>query len=227
MPYIYYGLDPINMKKVITAATIMLLFTAASVTTTFAKSAQSLGSSDKYFDKWCNNNKPNAPLEKKVICDLMRRVNALEDLEAEKEQMIVYDYDGNELGVYAGEYSLIYTYVHYPNLDKLLPIDTRPYDNPGKLGHTASLYYLEPDCAGDPYVYSYMNYTNKIISHENEYYIVEDGQPHVNENTLSYRYHYTGECFNINYEEREVLPVKKVELSLPDPVALPLQYRYE
>jgi hypothetical protein len=229
------------MKKVITAIVIMLLFTTASVSTTFAKSAQSLGSGDKYFKKWCRN-KPNAPLEKKVVCDLIRKVKTLEDqdkslddlnkrvedLEAKKEQMMVYDYDGNKLGVYAAEYGFAYIYVHYPDLNKLLPIDIRSYENPGQLGFGTNLHYMEPDCTGDPYLYTSKNfYSNKIIIHEGEHYIVEDGQPFVTGNLLSYRLFHNGSCHNINYEEREVLPLNEVDLPLPDPVTLPLQYRYE
>lgn len=149
------------------------------------------------------------------------RINDLENTPTlGHKELKTFDSNNIELGIYADTYSFF-----YPPIQRFLSV----LSDTGGFGTGGRIYFINTNCTGDAYkTISGQDMTDHgkfaFNAGDNRFFVVDYGTPNTNINTNSFLD--TGTCTNNNSTNSQ-RQLREVSVSLPNPVALPLQYKYQ
>ncbi len=212
-------------KKILLGLTLTLLLSAGVVYA--ASSSDYLTKAQQYINANCD--KANLSEKTSLDCYLFKKIN---ESQSGNKDLMMLDANNVDMGIF-----IDYDTFLYAPLNKLLNVDLETgfltassvYNSPGAFG---SIYYTELNCEGTAYLTTgnvpQSLRENTIYPEGNgKYYVVDKNIP-LTPSELTLVSSYQGNsCVSLDTNHFKVYTLQEVTVTLPNPVSLPLQFKYQ
>lgn len=136
----------------------------------------------------------------------------------------VFDGNGVELGIYAEYNGQSDIRFFNTQINKIVSVNLAD----GNIVNQLTIHYTNIDCTGTEYIETsnWTHWQTLLKNTAGSYFVTDRYRTIENAHIQSYRHPITG-CTNVDQGFRDMVRVYPINVSIPDPIPLPIEYRFE